>query len=71
MTTRDSHSGPPTPLAEAHASKKRVRKVLEALIDEHLVDDPLLLDQAIGGSLFEDLPWKDPSPSGEFEAINA
>jgi hypothetical protein len=61
----------PDHLAEARASKRRVRHALQAMIDEHLVVDPLLLDAALEESLFADLPWRDPSPSGEFEAIQA
>ncbi len=56
---------------EALASKKRVRHALEAMIAEHLVEDPMLNDPSLEISLFEDLPWKDPSPSGEFEAITS
>tara|TARA_B110000495_G_scaffold201804_1_gene220174 strand:+ start:344 stop:469 length:126 start_codon:yes stop_codon:yes gene_type:complete len=41
------------------------------MIDEHIVNDLALQDDSIERSLFADLPWKDPSPSGEFEAINA
>jgi hypothetical protein len=61
----------PDHLAEARASKRRVRRVLQAMIDEHLAVDPLMLDAALEESLFADLPWRDPSPSGEFEAIQA
>ena len=43
----------------------------QAMIDEHLAVDPLMLDAALEESLFADLPWRDPSPSGEFEAIHA
>ena len=61
----------PDHLAEARASKYRVRRTLQAVIDEHLAVDPLMLDTALEESLFADLPWRDPSPSGEFEAILA
>jgi len=66
-------TGPhPSHLAEAHRSKARVRPLIEAIIDEHLVAaDPLLDDATLESSLFEDLPWRDPSPSGEYEAITA
>lgn len=66
-TTQDN----PDHLAEARASKDRVRNALQAMIDEHLAVDPLMLDAALEESLFADLPWRDPSPSGEFEAIHA
>ena len=58
-------------MAEARLSKERVRKRLQAIIDEHLVDDPALADDALQSSLFEELPWKDSSPSGEYEAITS
>lgn len=62
----------PDYLAEARQSKRRVRPILEAFIDEHLiVEDPLLDDASLEISLFEDLPWRDPSPSGEYEAVTA
>jgi hypothetical protein len=61
----------PDHLVEARASKARVRRALQAMINEHLVDDPMLLDAALEESLFAELPWRDPSPSGEFEAIHA
>lgn len=61
----------PDHLAEARASKYRVRRTLQAVINEHLAVDPVMLDAALEESLFADLPWRDPSPSGEFEAILA
>jgi len=42
------------------------------MIEEHLVEeDPLPTDADLSTSLFADMPWRDPSPSGEFEAIQA
>ncbi|MDP6986448.1 MAG: hypothetical protein QGG74_00255 [Phycisphaerales bacterium] len=72
MTT-DDHNATPNPahLAEARASKQHVRRQLQAIIDEHIVDDLVMHDDTLETSLFADLPWKDPSPSGEFEAIEA
>ncbi|MDP7071212.1 MAG: hypothetical protein QF561_07695 [Phycisphaerales bacterium] len=59
-------------LMEALASKHRVRRALQAMIEEHLVaDDPIPTDADLSTSLFADLPWRDPSPSGEFKAIQA
>jgi hypothetical protein len=70
--TRDEQTPPnPDHLSEARRSKAMVRRRLQAMIDEHLVADPALLDASLEASLFADLPWKDPSPSGEFEAIQA
>jgi hypothetical protein len=71
MPNNETPQHDPTHLAEARASKHCVRRALRAMIDEHLATDPLLLDTALEESLFEDLPWRDPSPSGEFEAIHA
>ncbi len=61
----------PQHLAEARQSKANVRRKLKSMIDEHVVVDPILLDESLEQSLFADLPWRDPSPSGEFEAIQA
>jgi hypothetical protein len=72
MTTDDNNTTPnPKHLAEARASKQHVRRRLQATIDEHIVHDLVALDATLEISLFDDLPWKDPSPSGEFEAIEA
>ena len=71
MTTNDSTTPDPLHLTEAHAAKSRGRTHLQAIIDEHLIDDLILQDDSLESSLFADMPWKDPSPSGEFEAINA
>lgn len=71
MTTNDNTTPDPRHLAEARASKRRVRQQLQATIDEHMIDDLMLQDDSLEHSLFADLPWKDPSPSGEFQAINA
>lgn len=59
-------------LAEAHASKRRVRRELESQIESHLeVHDPMLDAPEFQTSLFDELPWRDPSPSGEFDAVHA
>ena len=71
MLNNETTQHNPDHLAEARASKDRVRNALQAMIDEHLAVDPLMLDAALEESLFADLPWRDPSPSGEFEAIHA
>jgi hypothetical protein len=72
MTTDDHNATPnPTHLAEARTSKQHVRRQLQAIIDEHIVDDLVMHDDTLETSLFADMPWKDPSPSGEFEAIEA
>ena len=71
MTT-DDHTHPnPEHLAEARVSKRKVRKQLEDHISRHVADELILQDESIETSLFADLPWRDPSPSGEFEAIQA
>jgi len=69
----DDHTNTPDPkhLAEARASKQQVRRQLQAIVDEHIVDDLILDDDTLTQSLFAELPWKDPSPSGEFDAIQA
>ena len=71
MTTDDSTTPDPRHLAEARAAKRRGRTHLQTIIDEHLIDNLILQDDSLESSLFADMPWKDPSPSGEFEAINA
>ena len=71
MTTDGSTTPDPLHLAEARAAKSRGRTHLQAIIDEHLIDNLILQDDSLESSLFADMPWKDPSPSGEFEAINA
>ncbi len=72
MTTDDHNTTPdPKHLVEARAIKQYVRRRLQATIDEHIVDDLVMHDDTLETSLFADLPWKDPSPSGEFEAIEA
>ncbi|MCP4760062.1 MAG: hypothetical protein GY894_03975 [Planctomycetes bacterium] len=59
-------------LMEARCSKPRARKALQTMVEEHLVvDDQLPTDADLSTSLFTELPWRDPSPSGEFEAIQA
>jgi hypothetical protein len=72
MTT-DDHTNTPNAkhLTEAHTSKQHVRRQLQAIIDEYIVDDLILQDDTLESSLFAELPWKDPSPSGEFESIQA
>ncbi len=71
MRNDGSNHPDPDHLAEARRSKAIVRRRLQAIVDEHLVIDPALLDESLEQSLFADLPWRDPSPSGEFEAIQA
>ena len=71
MTTNDSTTPDPLHLTEARAAKSRGRTHLQAIIDEHLIDNLILQDDSLESSLFADMPWKDPSPSGELEAINA
>ena len=68
MSDRDMT--PPTPPTreslrrEAAKSKARVRKRLEAMLEEHLHDAP-------ANEALADMPWQDPSRSGEFEAVLA
>ena len=71
MLNNEKTEDNPDHLTEARASKEHVRNALKAMINEHLVVDPLMLDATLEESLFADLPWRDPSPSGEFEAIHA
>jgi len=53
---------------EALASKRRVRKRLEAMLDAQI--EPATPDATDStASLHDELRWKDPSHSGEFEAV--
>ena len=47
---------------EAAATKDRVRRRLQAMLDEAVQAEPT-------GDLFAELPWTDSSRSGEFEAV--
>ena len=47
---------------EAAASKTRVRRRLQALLEARMEPEPI-------ADLFVDLPWQDPSLSGEYEAV--
>jgi len=47
---------------EAAASKTRVRTRLQHLLEANMKPDPI-------ADLFADLPWQDPSLSGEYEAV--
>lgn len=49
-------------LCEAAATKDRVRRRLQAMLDEAVQAEPT-------GDLFAELPWSDSSRSGEFEAV--
>ncbi|MCH2137185.1 MAG: hypothetical protein MK101_11500 [Phycisphaerales bacterium] len=49
---------------EAADSKDRVRRRLQAMLDEAVQEAPT-------GDLFAELPWMDSSRSGEFEAVGA
>ncbi len=61
--TNDDTSIPSTQhLTEARSSKRHVRRQLQAMIDEHIVNDLALQDDSIERSLFADLAWKDPAP---------
>ena len=74
MTNNNNNNNKPSKTDlqdEARLSKDRVRTRLQAIIDEHLIIDPAMTDEALQSSLFEELPWKDCSPSGEFEAITS
>lgn len=71
MTNDDTTTPSPQHLTEARSSKLRVRRQLQAMIDEDIIEDFTVQDDSIERSLFADTVWKDPSPSGEFEAITA
>ncbi|MCH2139187.1 MAG: hypothetical protein MK074_09085 [Phycisphaerales bacterium] len=61
----DKEMTPATPESlrrEAAQSKARVRKRLEAMLETQLHD-------AAATELLADMPWQDPSRSGEFEAV--
>ena len=49
-------------LCEAAATKDRVRRRLQAMLDEAVQAEPT-------GDLFAELPWTDSSRSGEFQAV--
>lgn len=49
---------------EAARSKERVRRRLQTMLNEAVQDDA-------ESTLFAELPWKDSSRSGEFEAVMA
>ena len=62
---RHTNEGTTTQMAcEAAESKDRVRRRLQAMLDEAVQDAPT-------GDLFEETTWLDSSRSGEFEAVGA
>jgi hypothetical protein len=62
MPHPEHHPTDDTIRTEAAASKARVRRQLKAVLEAEV-------QEAQDDSLFADLPWKDPSHSGEFEAV--
>ena len=62
MPHPEHHPTDDTLRIEAADSKARVRRRLTNVLESEVQDSP-------EESLFMDLPWKDPSHSGEFEAV--
>jgi len=62
MPRSERHPTEQQMLCEAAATKDRVRRRLQAMLDEAVQAEPT-------GDLFAELPWSDSSRSGEFEAV--
>ncbi len=62
MPRSEPHPTEQEMICEAAATKDRVRRRLQAMLDEAVQAEPT-------SNLFAELPWTDSSRSGEFEAV--